>query len=217
MAALWIAIGLFAVFLAGLVLYTLKIMRKIGTPTPGDRIDPGKRPNAALVVIDVQEDFTRSTGANAFEPGYRDTAIADINRAVEAARAAGTQVAFVKHVFRDRLAILIMKLVAKGAGTPGREGLRIDPALDTADAPVFEKSIGDTFSSPAFENWLAANKVGRLTLVGLDSCHCVQLTAKGALARGYNVEIRETGTLTATPKKWGPLKQELSDAGAVFC
>jgi len=217
MGELWSAIGLFAVVLAGLVLYTIKIMRKIGTPTRGNRIDPGKRLNTALVVIDVQEDFTRSTGANAFEPGYRDAAIAEINRSLEIARGDGTHVAFVKHVFRDRLAILIMKLVAKGAGTPGRKGLRIDPALDTADAPVFEKSIGDTFSSPAFEDWLAAKNVGRLTLVGLDSCHCVQLTAKGALARGYQVEIRETGTLTATPRKWGPLKQELSDAGAVFC
>ncbi|WP_420335895.1 cysteine hydrolase [Roseibium sp.] len=217
MVGLWSVIGLFAVVLAVLVLYTFKIMRKIGTPTQGDRIDPGKRPNAALVVIDVQEDFTRSTGANAFEPGYRDAAIAEINRSVAAARVADTHVAFVKHVFRDKLAILIMKLVAKGAGTPGREGLRIDPALETADAPIFEKSIGDTFSSAAFEAWLAANSVGRLTLVGLDSCHCVQLTAKGALARGYQVEIREPGTLTATPKKWGPLKQELSDAGAVFC
>ena len=61
MGELWSAIGLFAVVLAGLVLYTIKIMRKIGTPTRGNRIDPGKRPNTALVVIDVQEDFTRST------------------------------------------------------------------------------------------------------------------------------------------------------------
>ncbi|MEM8702635.1 MAG: cysteine hydrolase [Pseudomonadota bacterium] len=217
MVGLWIAIGLFAAVLLGLVLYTFKIMRKIGTPTQGDRIDPGTRPNAALVVIDVQVDFTRSTGATAFEPGYRDAAIAEINRSVESARTAGTDVAFVKHVFRDTLAILVMKLVAKGAGTPGRDGLRNDPALDTADAPIFEKSLGDTFSSPAFEDWLAAKNVGRLTLVGLDSCHCVQLTAKGALARGYQVEIRETGTLTATPRKWAPLKRELSNAGAVFC
>lgn len=217
MGGFWSAIGLFAVVLAGLGFYTFKIMRKIGMPTKGARINPGTRPNAALVVIDVQEDFTRSTGANAFEPGYRDAAIEEINRSVEAARADGKQVAFVKHVFRDKLAILIMKLVAKGAGTPGREGLRIDPALDTADAPIFEKSIGDTFSSPDFEEWLGAHNVGRLTLVGLDSCHCVQLTAKGALARGYKVEIREPGTLTASPRKWGPLKQELSDAGAVFC
>ncbi|WP_434053282.1 MAG: isochorismatase family protein [Roseibium sp.] len=216
MIGLWSAVGLFAVVLAGLVLYTFKVMRKIGTPTRGDRIDPGGRPNAALLVIDVQEDFTRSKAANAFEPGSRDAAIADINQSIASARAAGTGVVFIKHVFRDKLAILLMKMVAKGVGTPGREGLRIDPALETGDAPVFEKSVGDAFSSTTFEDWLATRNVGRLTLVGLDSCHCVQLTAKGALSRGYQVEIRETGTLTATPQKWGPLKRELGDAGAVF-
>lgn len=217
MTGLWSVIGLLAVGLAGLVLYTYKIMRRIGTPTHGERIDPATRPNAALVVIDVQEDFTRGAGSNAFEPGNRDAAIAEINQALVSARADGTEVVFIKHVFRDWLAILLVKLVAKGVGTPGRPELRIDPALDMADDPVFEKSVGDAFSSPAFEHWLAEKKVGRLTLVGLDSCHCVQLTAKGALSRGFQVQIREPGTLTATPQKWGPLKQELGDAGAVFC
>ena len=173
------------------------------------------RPNSAMLVIDVQEDFTRNTGKHGFDPAVRDAALGEINREIAVARESGRDVIFIKNIFRDWPVVTLMKLVARGIGTPGGEGLRIDRALDVGEAPVFEKSIGDTFSEPRFEAFLKDRNIGHLTLVGLDACHCVQLTAKGALARGYDVEIREPSILTATPKNWPPLKQELTAAGAV--
>ncbi|WP_299480355.1 cysteine hydrolase [uncultured Roseibium sp.] len=216
MSGMWFVVGLPIVVLAGLALYTVLVMRQIGTPTRGGEIDLNERPNTALVVIDVQEDFTRNGGSNPFEPAYRDAALAVINRSVSSARSAGNEIVFIKHVFRNWLAIQIIRLVAKGVGTPGRKGLEIDPSIEVGEAPVFEKAIGDSFSSAAFEDWLETRKVGKLILTGLDSCHCVQLTAKGALARGYLVEIRDAATLTATPEKWSLLKEELGDSGAVI-
>lgn len=216
MFGFWSVVAVLAFALAALVAYTLVIARRIGMPTTGDRIDLGDRPNSAFVVIDVQEDFTRRTGKDAFDPAYRDAAIDNINDKLTAARSEGEDVVFIKHVFRDWPAILIMKLIAGGTGTPGREGLRIDPALDAADAPVFDKSIGDAFSNDGFEKFLADRKVGHLKLAGLDACQCVQLTAKGALARGYSVEIIEPTLLTATPDKWPALKKSLGDAGVAF-
>jgi nicotinamidase-related amidase len=174
------------------------------------------RPGTALVVIDVQEDFTRNTGKHAFDPGQRDAVLAEIGRQVEAHRIAGHQVAFVKNVFRDWPVIAAMKMSAGGIGTPGRDGLKLDRTLAVGNAPVFEKSIGDSFSSPQFEAWLEEKRIGRLVLVGLDACHCVQLTAKGALNRGYDVEIRDPATLTTTPDRWTDLKGELGKLGAAF-
>lgn len=213
MTGLWIAIGLCVLALAGYIFVSL---RKLSRPTSGAVIDKPDRPATALVVIDVQEDFTRNTGKHAFEPEKRDAALDAISREIEVSQAAGHQVAFVRNVFRDWPVIAAMKLAAGGIGTPGREGLKLDRTLEVGAAPVFEKSIGDTFSSPQFDDWLAEYRVGRLILVGLDSCHCVQLTARGALSRGYAVEIREPATLTTTPEKWTPLKAELNTAGAVI-
>jgi biuret amidohydrolase len=216
MSGFWSVIGIAVLGVLGLVLYFGYFLKKLGTPTMGRWIAAGERPNSALIVIDVQEDFTRNTGKQAFDPIVRDAALAAINQEIETARSSGTDVIFIKNVFRDWPVIVIMKLLAKGIGTPGRAGLRIDGVLDVGDAPVFEKSIGDTFSNTDFETFLADGKIGLLKLVGLDACHCVQLTAKGALSRGYQVEIAEPSVLTATPQKWPPIKRELGEAGTVF-
>ncbi|MCK7610753.1 cysteine hydrolase family protein [Roseibium sediminicola] len=213
MTGLWIAIGLGTLALVGYVVLSL---RKLSTPTKGAAIDRAVRPETALVVIDVQEDFTRSTGKHAFDPEKRDAALAAISREIEACRAAGHRIAFIRNIFQDWPVILAMKLVGGGVGTPGREGLKLDRTLDVQNAPEFVKSIGDTFSNPDFETWLADKRVGRLILVGLDTCHCVQLTARGALARGYEVEIREPATLTTTPDKWSAMRQDLATAGAAL-
>lgn len=213
MTGLWIAIGAGALALVAYIVFSL---RKLSTPTKGAVIDRAARPETALVVIDVQEDFTRNTGKHAYDPEQRDAALAAISREIEASRAAGHRIAFIRNVFRDWPVIVAMKLVGGGIGTPGRDGLKLDSTLDVRDAPDFEKAVGDTFSSAPFETWLAENNVGRLILVGLDTCHCVQLTARGALARGYDVEIREPATLTTTPDKWTPLRAELGAAGVVI-
>jgi len=211
--ALWI---LLAVSVLALVVYMAWSLRKVGTPTKGPAIDRKARPQTALVVIDVQEDFTRNTGKHAFDPVLRDAALSEISREIEAGRSAGYEVAFIRNVFREWPVIAAMKLVANGIGTPGREGLKLDRTLAVGDAAVFEKSVGDTFSSPEFDAWLMEKAVGKLILVGLDACHCVQLTAKGALARGYRVEIREPATLTGFPEKWTVLKKELGALGAAI-
>ncbi|MEE4010892.1 cysteine hydrolase [Roseibium sp. FZY0029] len=213
MTGIWTMVGLCA---AGVLAYAVYCLKRLGTPTKGKRIDRALRPVTALVVIDVQEDFTRNTGKHAFDPGEREAALAEISRQVEAHRLAGHQVAFIKNVFRDWPVVVAMKIAAGGIGTPGRDGLKLDRTLDVGSAAVFEKSIGDSFSSPQFEAWLEENRVGKLVLVGLDACHCVQLTAKGALARGYEVEIRDPATLTTRPDKWAELKGELSHLGAAF-
>lgn len=213
MTELWI---LLALAVLALVVYMTLSLRKVGTPTKGAAIDKASRPGTAMVVIDVQEDFTRNTGRHAFEASLRDAVLGEISREIAANRTAGHEVVFVRNVFREWPVVVAMKLVADGIGTPGREGLKLDRTLAVGDAPVFEKSVGDCFSSAGFETWLADRKIGNLILAGLDSCYCVQLTAKGALARGYHVEIREPATLTGFPEKWTRIRKELSTAGAVI-
>lgn len=200
-----------------LLLYAVLSLRKLGTPTAGVGINRQTRPNEALVVIDVQEDFTRNTGKHAYAPERRDKVLALINEEIRAARAKDQDVIFVRNVFRDWPVVLAMKLVANGIGTAGREGLKLDRVLDVGDAPVFEKTIGDTFSNPDFERYLSERTIGRLRLVGLDACHCVQLTARGGLARGYHVEICQDATLTTTPEKWPAFRQGLVRQGAAIC
>ncbi len=205
---------LFALVL-GAAGYFFRVVWISSKATKGKQIDQAKRPNTALLVIDVQEDFTRNS-PKPYSEDVRVRGIARINREIEAARAAGYDVILVKQVFRHWPAILAMKLLMGGIGTPGRKGLAFDKDLKAGDAPVFEKPIGDAFFNPELDAYLAEQNVGRLRLTGLDACQCVQFTAKGALNRGYCVEIIEPATMTVTPEKWPPIKDQLLSAGAVL-
>ncbi|WP_196223450.1 cysteine hydrolase family protein [Roseibium sp. RKSG952] len=212
---IWWIVGLSVLACVAAALgYCACVFRRLETPTKGKLINSQERGARALLVIDVQEDFTRNNGKRAFDPEMRDTALDIMRLEIAQARASGDEVIFIKNIFRDRPVIWAMKLAADGIGTPGREGLRIDRSLDTAEARVFEKAVGDTFSNTAFETYLTERNIGHLRLVGLDACYCVQLTAKGALNRGFSVEIVEAGLITGTPEKWPDIRSELQGLGA---
>lgn len=208
-----VLIALSALFL-GAVGYFLWVVKISSTPTKGGWIDLGSRPDTALLVIDVQEDFTRN-GPKPYPEVERTRAIERINRNILESRQAGEDVILIRHVFRHWPAILAVKLLMGGVGTPGRKGLDFDPDLQAGDAPVFEKTIGDAFFNPELEAYLADRNIGHLRLTGLDACQCVQFTAKGAMNRGYSVEVIEPSLLTATPEKWPAVKTSLTDLGAV--
>ncbi|MGV2974543.1 cysteine hydrolase family protein [Roseibium alexandrii] len=212
MTAALSVLGAFALYAIGYFFWVVWISSKA---TTGKLIDRATRPNTALLVIDVQEDFTRNS-PKPYSEDARARGIARINQEIEAAHAAGQEVILIKQVFRHWPAILAMKLLMRGIGTPGRKGLAFDEDLKAGNAPVFEKPIGDAFSNPALDAYLAGQNVGHLRLTGLDACQCVQFTAKGALNRGYAVDIIEPATMTVTPEKWPPIKDELLAAGAAF-
>lgn len=195
--------------------YFFWVVKISSAPTKGALIDRAARPKTALLVIDVQEDFTRN-GPKPYPDEKRAQAIDRINRDIEAARQNGEDVIFIKQVFRHWPAILAMKLLTGGIGTPGRKGLAFDRDLKVGDAPVFEKPIGDAFYNPELEAYLAQRTIGHLRLTGLDACQCVQFTARGAMNRGYSVDIVEPALLTVTPEKWPSIRTALTDLGAVI-
>ncbi len=175
--------------------------------------ESGKR---GLVVIDMQEDFTRKGVKTDSAQDRMEQCIREVNLAVAWARDQGVPVIFVRQIFRGMIPNLMVRLFAAGAGSETSEGLGLDPRIDVQDAPVIEKSRGDAFSSSAFCNWLDANDIGALRLAGLDRQYCLRASALGGLARGLTVEWVEEATYTATPRSWPTLRQTLADRGVAF-
>jgi len=213
MSLLFAALSVLSVLALSAVGYFFWVVWISSKATTGRPIDLSSRPNTALLVIDVQEDFTRNS-PKPYSEDVRSSSIDRINREIEAARAAGHDVVLIRQVFRHWPAIVAMKLLMGGIGTPGRKGLAFDRDLKTGEAPVFEKPIGDAFFNPALDAYFAEKKIGHLRLTGLDACQCVQFTAKGALNRAYDVEIIEPAIMTVTPEKWGAIKSGLEAGGA---
>src|ERR1039458_9351679 len=100
-----------------------------------------KRPNTALLVIDVQNGVVG-------EAHERDAVIANIGSLVEKARREQVPVVWVQH-FDEQLA-------------RGSDGWRIVPELTPGDAePLVEKNYGDSFEATTLETGLSGRPGGR--------------------------------------------------------
>jgi nicotinamidase-related amidase len=141
------------------------------------------RPNAALLVIDVQ------TGVVA-EAVERDTVVANINTLVDKARQDGVPVVWVQH---------------NDEGLPREtDEWQIVPELKRDESePLVEKQYGDSFEDTDLEQVLAERGVGRLIVVGAQTDMCIRSTLHGALARGYDATLVSDAHTTEDLSQWG--------------
>ena len=129
---------------------------------------PG-RPNAALLVIDVQNDVVAGSP-------NRDDVIANITKLVDKAREEDVAVVWVQHndehLVRDS------------------EGWQYVPELVRRDGePLVHKSYGDSFEDTDLEDRLKERSVGRLVVTGAQTDACIRSTIHGAFTRGYDVTL----------------------------
>jgi nicotinamidase-related amidase len=127
------------------------------------------RPNAALLVIDVQNGVVADTH-------NRDGVIANINTVVDKARAEDAPVIWVQHS-DDHL-------------PRGSESWQYVPELVRRDSePLVHKTYGDSFEGTDLEALLAERGVGRLIVTGAQTDACIRATLHGAFVRGYDVTL----------------------------
>jgi nicotinamidase-related amidase len=127
------------------------------------------RPNAALLVIDVQNGVV----GEAYE---RDKVVANIGTLVEKARSAGVEVVWVQHNSEE---------LAEGS-----EPWRYVPELVRRDGePLVQKAYGDSFEATELESVLAERGVGRLFVSGAQTDECIRSTLHGAITRGYDATL----------------------------
>ena len=141
------------------------------------------RPNAALLVVDVQIGVVE--GAHA-----RDAVVANVRSLVAKARQEQVPVVWVQHS-DDGLA-------------RGSDAWRIVPELEPAAAePLIEKNYGDSFEETSLESVLSGLGVGRLVVVGAQTDACSRSTLHGALARGYDATLVSDAHTTEDQTQWG--------------
>lgn len=141
------------------------------------------RPNAALLVIDVQNGVV--TGA----PG-RDAVVANIVTLVGKARAASVPVVWVQHDDEQLVR--------------GSEAWQLVPELapDPAE-PLVHKHYGDSFEGTTLEEVLADRGVGHVVVTGAQTDACIRSTLHGAFVRGYDVTLVRDAHTTEDLTEYG--------------
>lgn len=141
------------------------------------------RPNAALLVIDVQNDVV----ARAHE---RDQVVAKIAALVDNARAASVPIIWVQQTDAEL--------------REDTDAWRIVPELTPmADEPIVAKEYGDAFESTNLESALDQLGVGHLVVTGAQTDQCIRCTIHGAFTRGYDVTLVADAHTTEDTTAWG--------------
>ncbi len=141
------------------------------------------RPNAALVVIDMQ----RGVVAEAFDV---DRVVGNINTLVDKARSEQVPVIWVQHSDSELV--------------EGSDAWQYVDALQRADGEaIVHKRYGDSFEETDLESILAEHRVGRLVVTGAQTDACIRSTLHGALARGYDATLVADAHTTEDMRQWG--------------
>ncbi|MEZ7891619.1 MAG: isochorismatase family cysteine hydrolase [Candidatus Wallbacteria bacterium] len=181
-------------------------------PTKGAKIAKYVNPQKALLVIDVQEDYTGATAKPPLPYKNSEKVISKINEIISTAESKKYEIIYIRQEFSGAGKI-ISNVFANGTAIKGAPGTEIDKRVKIVSKNIFPKSVGDAFSNPEFEKYLISNSVDELFLTGLDAEHCVHLTAKGALNRGYKVNVLTDALLLRNEGKWEGLLKLYQEEG----
>ncbi|WP_414941388.1 cysteine hydrolase family protein [Amycolatopsis sp. cmx-11-51] len=152
----------------------------------------------ALVVMDLQNDFCTGPVVAAGYAGDLstvDAATAGAVRAVDVARARGTEVVFVRFhgdaehqgpSWRHR-DLSLGKRPKCREGTWGAEFHRVSPG--PGERVFTKKARFDAFLTNGFEDHFVRNGVGHLVFAGLYTDVCVDSTARTAFQQGFHVTV----------------------------
>tara|TARA_E500000318_G_scaffold100750_1_gene103667 strand:- start:170 stop:874 length:705 start_codon:yes stop_codon:yes gene_type:complete len=211
---MWLTMILIAILLIALIAYTLYGHRRHLAISTGPKIDPASRPNTALLLIDLQDDFTSDSAKHTYPADAMTNGIMAINKLVETANANGSPVISIRQTFTGWYINFLVKLLNEGRGSPKSKGLDIDARIDGDIDHDIVKSRADAFHEPELSRVLDRQHVGKLIIVGLDGDFCVNATMKAALDRGYDVSFSDATTLAHNPQSWRKTKSRLIALGA---
>jgi ureidoacrylate peracid hydrolase len=153
--------------------------------------------HSALLVIDMQNDFCHPDGWMKRERNHDLSAIpaltANINRVVDAARAAGMPVVWIRAIydFKYLTPAHIAKRVVEGCvmeGSWGADFCGVDPK---PGEPVVDKHHFSGFHGTPLEAELQQRGIRTLVLAGVATNVCVESTLREGFFRGYHIVLLE--------------------------
>jgi len=178
-------------------------------PTNGPQIEMYSEPRSALLIIDIQEDYTGLQAKNPYRDG--DRIVNASNVLLAQAQSRGILVVYVKNVIDNP----IISFLTGELNAPDSPGTEMDRRLIRVPGSItFIKNRPDAFSTPELDVYLRGNHVDQLFLAGLDGAYCVDATARGALNRGYKVTLFRDGIATESGKSIEKLAQSWRESGA---
>lgn len=177
-------------------------------PKP-ERISQYKDPTSALLVLDVQEEFTGTSAWYSMPRAAAAQLIEVVNDVTKKAKETGVFVAYAQRGF-GRGSSNILGRYLFGCRATERSNCPVDPQVHSVSGYSFSTPRADAFSNPKLDAFLRNRRVSHIFLMGVDGVTSVARTARSALKRGYNVTFIGDGIVTAFEKKWARKLKDFS-------
>lgn len=178
--------------------------------TLAEKVRPGR---AALIVIDMQNDFCAEGGMMDHEGADLSHVQAMAGRLpalVEAARAAGVFVVFVRNVYSTDTNWYLSEVWLEQAARRRRESYTRRPVCEAgawngdfygdlrplASEPIVTKHRFDAFLNTDLDLVLRAHRIETIVLTGVATNVCVETTARAGFVRDYYIVLAGDGTAT---------------------
>ena len=140
----------------------------------------------ALLVVDAQNEF--SSGGKRAVPNH-SAALAVIRQHVDRAREERRPIAWVRHHNKPN---------ESQAFVPGSWGaefsIGLGPETGVGPEALFGKEVYGAFTGTGLEEWLRANGVQSVLIVGFYAHMCLSTSAREALIRGFEVFVDPDAT-----------------------
>lgn len=206
-----IALGTSAATIILTVAVMFGYMFWVGAPTHGPAIGRYERPKTALLVVDLQEDFTGPDAVKRMKNA--DSVVLVAGKMVAMAVGNGQPVAYIRAIYPDPG----VRFVMGGLAAPDEFGSRMDRRLPSVPSiRSFTKTRGDAFSNPSLDAWLRENQVNHVVVTGIDAFYCVDDTIHGAMNRGYKVTAVMDAISTGTKRDVATIAEKWRAAGVVI-
>ena len=139
----------------------------------------------ALIVIDLQNDFTLENGKAHACISQVDELIPVVNKLSEQFIEKQQDVIY----FRTEWSNPLVKLLTGNSVAKGTEGAEFDNRLKIVSNKIFTKGNKNIFSSSEFVNFIQTNFIAHLYIVGLATDYCIKISAENGIKNGYKVTV----------------------------
>jgi len=171
-------------------------------------------PKKAVLILDIQEDFTGSNARMPVDPAQARGMIENVNWLVAESQKRGVLVVYVKNAFHRY--DLIGNLFRNRAAVKKSPGGAFDGRLAVVNENVFCKSRPDAFSNRDLEMFLLDRQANELFMTGVFAERCVYSTSKSALAKGFAVTYIRDAVASRTMEAANKAAARIERAGAII-
>ncbi|MDJ0692644.1 MAG: isochorismatase family cysteine hydrolase [Xenococcaceae cyanobacterium MO_188.B32] len=144
---------------------------------------------SALIVIDLQNDFTLATGKTPACTSQVDKLIPVVNKLSKKFIKNKQDVAYLKTEWSNPL----VQFLTGNSVKKGTKGADFDRRLNLDSNNIFIKKNKNAFSSSEFIEFLKVKSIDHLYLVGLATDYCIKVSAEKAIENGYRVTVVRDG------------------------